>query len=344
MKSFFIDIYRKNRWLLLEAVGLFLCGYFLNLYFESDASVSHLRNSIQSSLREREQDFEQLTRDTALLRRLADRQYTEQELDNLVDKKYGIFLYATDSTGAPGNLKFWNDQRALPTTQLLNMTDGYAFTQLENGRYNAIRKTVRLGDTVMVAVALIPIRWQYFIAVGNLQPEFAEVGAAEVRVAISAAPTEFPVHTSLGKGAILFYLAKKPGYHAPAHNWSIPLVILLGVLLMLVLIHNVAHTIRERWGAVWGIGFLIVVILLLRIITYAYPGMLNLRQFELFDPTIYGSSMILSSLGDLVINAFLFCWIILFIKREISEYTIPQSVHRWKNWVWTFVGLSLLVI
>lgn len=323
---------------------MFLCGYFLNLYFESDASVSHLRNSIQSSLQEREQDFERLTKDTALLGRLADRQYTEQELDNLVDKKYGIFLYATDSAGMPVALEFWSDQRSLPTTQLLNMADGYAFIQLDNGRYNAIRKTVRVGDKVMVAMALIPIRWQYFIAVGNLQPEFTENSAAEVRVAMSAAPTEFPVHTSLGNGGVLFYLAKKPGYHAPAHNYCIPLVILLGVLLMLVIIHNVAHTIREKWGAVWGIGFLISVILLLRVLTYVYPGMLNLRQFELFDPTIYGSSIILSSLGDLVINAFLFCWIILFIKREISEYTIPQSVHRWKNWLWTFIGLSLLVI
>jgi len=344
LKSFFIDIYRKNRWLLLEAVGLFLCGYFLNLYFQSDASVSHLRNSIQSSLQEREQDFERLTMDTALIGRLADRQYTEQELNNLVDKKYGVFLYATDSAGAATTLRFWNDQRSLPTNQVLNMADGYAFTQLDKSRFIVIRKTVKTEGKVMVAMALIPVRWEYFIATGNLQPEFAENSAAEIRVAISTTPTEFPVHTSLGKGAVLFYLAKKPGYHAPAHNWSIPLVILLGVLLMLVLIHNVAHTIRERWGAVLGIGFLISVILLLRILLYIYPGILNLRQFELFDPTIYGSSIILSSLGDLVINAFLFCWIILFIKREISEYTIPQSVRRWRNWLWTLFGLALLVI
>lgn len=344
MKSFFIDIYRKNRWLLLEALGLFLCGYFLNLYFDSDASVKSLRNSIQSSLQDREQDFERLIRDTALLGRLADRDYTEQELTYLVDKRFGIFLYAVDTAGVPTTLQFWNDQRALPTASLLNMADGYTLTQLANGKYNVIKRTVRVGDKTMVAMALIPVRWQYFIATTNLTPEFTENDAAEERVAISASPTGFPVHTSLGNGAILFYLVKKPGYHAPAHNWSIPLVILLGVLLVLVLIHNVAHTIRERWGAPLAIGFLISVILWLRIMVYIYPGILNLRQFELFDPTIYSSTVILSSLGDLVINAFLFCWIILFIKREISEYTIPQSVHRWKNWIWTFIGLSLLVI
>ncbi|WP_431211010.1 hypothetical protein ACQ86N_34465 [Puia sp. P3] len=97
-------------------------------------------------------------------------------------------------------------------------------------------------------------------------------------------------------------------------------------------------------GGGLGVGFLIAIILTLRICVYAFPGWLNLRQFELFDPTIYSSSMVLSSLGDLVINAFLFFWIILFIRRELSEYTIPQSIHPWKNWVWITIGLALLVV
>jgi signal transduction histidine kinase len=345
LKAFFIDIFRKNRWLMLEALVLFLCGYFLNVYFNSDASVRSLRNSIQSTLQDREQDFEQLAKDTAMVERLADRQYSEQELSKLLDKKYALFFYDTDSSGAAANLLFWNDQRSLPTPEILGMQDGYVFSQLSNGEYNAVKKTLQRRDgRVIVAIALIPVRWQYFIPFPNLTPEFVGDEAAESRVSISANLTEFPVHTSLGKGEILFYLAKKPAYRASAHNFIIPLVILLGVLLVLVLIHNIAHTIRERWGAAWGIGFLILVILLLRILVYAYPGVLNLRQFELFDPTIYSSSVILSSLGDLVINAFLFCWIILFIKREISEYTIPQSVHRWKNWLWTGIGLVLLVV
>ncbi|HEY4209580.1 MAG TPA: histidine kinase dimerization/phospho-acceptor domain-containing protein, partial [Puia sp.] len=345
MKAFFIDIFRKNRWLMLEALGLFLCGYFLNLYFKGDASVRSLRSSIQSHLQDREQDFERLTKDTAMVERLADRQYSEQELEKLLDKKYAVFLYDTDSSGAAANLLFWNDQRSLPTPEILGMKDGYIFSLLSNGQYDAVKKTLRRRDgRLVVAVALIPVRWQYYISTTNLTSEFAGNEAAEERVSISATVTDFPVHTSLGRGEILFYLVVKPGYHAPAHVWIIPLLILLGVLLVLVLIHNVAHTIRENWGAAWGIGFLIAVILGLRILVYVYPAALNLRQFELFDPTIYSSSIILSSLGDLVINAFLFCWIILFIKREISEYTIPQSVHRWKNWLWTFVGLALLVI
>jgi len=343
LKSFFIDIFRRNIYLLLTAFGLFLGGYFINLYFNSDAAVAGLRNSVQSFLQEREGDFQQLTQDTALLTRLADRAYSKNELDQMVEKKYGVFLYGQDTSGNGLFLQFWNDQRSLPTRAILTGRDSSGFVQLSNGQYEYIKKTVMASDSrSLVAIALIPIRWQYFITLTNLTPEFADQPAAEGRVQIVSSPTEFPVINM--QGNLLFYLQKKPGYQAPAHIWVIPLLILLGLLLVLIIIHNIAHTIREKWGAPWGIGFLISVILLLRIIIYLTPGLLNLRQFELFDPTIYSSSIVLSSLGDLVINSFLFCWIIMFVRRELSNYTIPQSIHRWQNWVWIVVGLALLVM
>ncbi len=342
MKSFFIDIFRRNVYLLLTAFGLFLFGYLLNLYFSGDASISVLRNSIQSFMQERERDFGQLTKDTALMDRLVDNQYSKTELDKIVDKKYGIFLYGPDSPGSPGLLKFWNDQYTLPTTAILAGPDTTGFVHLSNGQYDYIKKTVTGADgRTLAVIALIPIRWQYYISFTNLTPEFVDNSSAEERVEIVDKPTDFPVLNSHGRA--LYYLAKRPGYQAPAHIWLIPLLILLGLLLVLIIIHNIAHTIRERWGAAWGIGFLISVILFLRIMVYLTPGPLNLRQFELFDPTIYSSSIILNSLGDLVINSFLFCWIIMFIRRELSDYTIPQSSHRWKNWLWISIGLVLLV-
>jgi signal transduction histidine kinase len=343
VKSFFIDIFRRNVYLLLTAAGLFISGYLLNLYFSSDASVSVLRKSIQSFLQDRENDFNKVTRDTALLSDLARQSYSRPQLKTFLDKKYGIFLYSLDSIGEPATLRFWNDQRSEPTSDMLYGPDSSAFMDLPNGAYEFVRRNVTTARKEhMIAIALIPVRWQYYISNSNLTPEFVDIASAEERVQIVSNPTEFPVRDNAGH--IVFYLQKKPGYHAPAHNWPIPMVILLATLLLLIIIHNIAHSVRERWGPAWGIGFLITIILLMRAVTYLSPGMLNLRQFELFDPRIYGSSVILNSLGDLVINAFLFCWIILFIRRELSDYTIPQSVHRWKNWLWIVTGLSLLIV
>jgi signal transduction histidine kinase len=343
LRSFLIDIFRRNIYILLTAFGLFLTGYFLNLYFSGATSVSRLRNSIQSFLRERERDFDELSQDTALLSRLAEKQYTKVELDKAVDKKYGIFLYGSDSVGAGLYLQFWNDQRSLPTMALINGPDTAGFVQLSNGQYEYIKRTVINADgKLRLAIALIPVHWQYYITLSNLSPEFADFPSAEKRVEVVQTPTDLPVVSS--RGTVMFYLARKAGYQAPANVWLIPLVTLLGLLLVLIIIHNIAHSVSQRWGKWWGIAFLVTTIVLLRAIIYLVPGLLNLRQFDLFDPTIYSSSVILSSLGDLVINSFLFCWIIMFIRRELSDYTIPQSVHRWKNWLWISVGLALLVM
>ena len=342
MKSFFIDIFRRNIYILLTAFGLFLAGYFLNLYFGGDASVRRLRNSIQSFLQERERDFDALSKDTSLLARLAEKRYSLKDLDRVVDRKYGIFLYGSDSVGAGLYLQFWSDQRSSPTTALINGPDTSGFVRLANGQYAYIKRTVISADRKPhLAIALFPVRWQYYITLSNLSPEFVDFPSAEKRVELVLTPTDLPVAGY--RGTTLFYLTRKAGYQAPAHVWPIPLTILLGLLLVLIIIHNIAHTISERWGTWWGIAFLVSTIVLMRAIVYLVPGLLNLRQFDLFDPTIYSSSIILNSLGDLVINSFLFCWIIMFIRRELADYTIPQSVHRWKNWLLMNIGLALLV-
>jgi len=343
LRSFFIDIFRRNIYILLTASGLFLTGYFLNLYFSGETSIRRLRNSIQSFLQERERDFDELAKDTAYVNRLAERRFTRKELDKIVDKKYGIFVYGSDSVGAGLYLQFWNDQRSLPTVAFINGPDTAGFTRLANGQYEYIKHTVFTADgKPHLVIALIPIRWQYYITLSNLSPEFVDFPSAEKRLEIVQTPTALPVRSSSGK--VMFYLAEKTGYQAPAHVWPIPLTILLGLLLVLIIIHNIAHSVSQRWGKWWGIAFLITTIIVMRAIVYLAPGLLNLRQFDLFDPTIYSSSVILNSLGDLVINSFLFCWIIMFIRRELSDYTIPQSIHRWKNWLLLGIGLALLVV
>ena len=91
LKSFFIDIFRRNIYLFLAAFVLFISGYSLNLYFSSDASVAVLRNSIQGFLQKRQRDFGVVTRDTALLHRLVIENYSRAELEKLTEKKYGLF-------------------------------------------------------------------------------------------------------------------------------------------------------------------------------------------------------------------------------------------------------------
>jgi two-component system, NtrC family, nitrogen regulation sensor histidine kinase NtrY len=81
----------------------------------------------------------------------------------------------------------------------------------------------------------------------------------------------------------------------------------------------------------------------IRLCTYWFPELLNLRQFELFDPSIYGSNIVQRSLGDLLMNAIFFCWIVLFTWYKVHH--IPNLIEKWPPWVkWTSGILSVCLL
>jgi len=342
LKSFLKNFFRRNIYLIVAVVIAFAAAYIINLYLGGNSSTKLLRNSIESFLQKRESDINRLFADTVFIKRLAGQKYTKTELDELVEKQYGILLYEK-TTQNVYSLKFWSDQSSVLPDSLLNRANGNYFVHLSNGQYEFIKKTLKgENNRPLIFVALIPVRWQYYISLENLKPEFVDAPSAENRVRITTIRTDFPVTSSSGN--ILFYLQRIEGYHAAKSSGLLLSMIFIGVLLVLAVIHNIAHSISENFGRFTGILFLIAVILVSRGFIYYFPDFLNLRQYELFDPTIYGSNFVLKSLGDLLINAMLFCWIILFIKQEIDVYAFPLLRNRWKRWLLVGTGLGIMTL
>ncbi len=340
MKSFLKNLVQKNGYLVLVVALLFTAGHIVDIYLGSSTSSKLLRDNIQSYLQEREHDFLQLAGDTPLLKKLVSQEYSKEELTSLVEKKYTMMVYEKDSVE---RLRFWNDQRALPADSLLRMPDGHYFTHLMNGQYEFIKKTIPVHDAnPVIAIALIPIRWQYYITIDNLKPEFVGFPAAEEKFQITLNKEDLPVKSHFGN--TLFYLHQKASAITGTQSPFSMILILAGIILLLFVIQNIAHAIAEKFGSVAGIIFLVLVLILLRLTVYLSPSLLNLRQYELFDPKIYGANFILSSLGDLLINSLLLCWIILFIRREIRGYSLRSSGSIWKEWSLKVLVLTILVM
>ncbi len=74
-----------------------------------------------------------------------------------------------------------------------------------------------------------------------------------------------------------------------------------------------AEAIIKLYGATKGTVFLVLSLAALRFLIYFFPTFFYLRQFPLFDPGVYSSNWVNRSLGDLLINAILFCWLTVFI-------------------------------
>ena len=86
-------------------------------------------------------------------------------------------------------------------------------------------------------------------------------------------------------------------------------------------------------------------LLIVRIIMVRLPGIFNFRQFELFDPSIYGSASALQgSLGDLLINALLFCWIIVYAgSKTKNKEPLLDIKNNAQKWIIGIISVLILV-
>ena len=327
----------KNSYLLVIAAWLVTLSIIIDTYWADNASVGSVQKKLETYIHTQQNDFAAVSRDTATLRKLASHKYDEALLQQFTQKKYFLYLYRTDEYGLYA-LQFWNTQAVLPTEALLNNTDSSGFAELPNGYYVWSKKATAEG----LLVGLVPVKWNYVITNNYLKNTFAIGDGLEKNYDITKEEGKSAVKGADGRH--LFNLYKKAGTVIPKNNIISVVLRILGCILILLFIHVCAIYIamhNRLWKAVLFLGG---IVLALRVASYYFPIPLNFRQFELFSPTVYGSNLVLRSLGDLLINAVLFVWVILFVRHHllVKKYAVAAKFHSLK-WVWLTVSAMVML-
>ncbi|HZI53673.1 MAG TPA: HAMP domain-containing sensor histidine kinase [Chitinophagaceae bacterium] len=327
--------------LLLASAFLFVLSFVFNKLYTNRSSVAEEVKQAEEYLHQEEKDFNKFFLDTSGIRRFVEHNETIRELRGITTKNYGIFIYRVNPTGTL-TLSAWNNQLALPPPETFSAGDMEEFLRLSNGYYFVIKRSVDLVTYPVVVYALIPVRSDFFLETEYLPQKFVYSNTADKRVLLSLAETEFPVKSLSGK--TLFYLDKKTSGAVPYNNRLTILLRFSGLLLLMLFIHLVAESLAQR--KIWkGVLFLGMSLFVIRMLIYFFPGLLNLRQFELFDPSIYGSNMIQRSLGDLWMNSSFFCWMVLFTwykVQHVKDFLV--RLPRWLKWAVGILSLCLLIL
>lgn len=324
----------KHSYLLIAAAWLITISFIIDNYWSGNSSLSAVQGNIQSYIQKQEKDFDKLIADTSAISKINDNKYDERLLQKLTEKKYFFYRYFVNDIGLY-QLIFWNTQAVLPSDEVLNSPDSSGFVQLENGYYVWRKKKTASS----ISFALIPVKWNYFVTNTYLRNNFATGNEIERNYDISRQSRGAAVKSVNGNS--LFYLAEKPNSVTSKNNMFAVLFRILAVVLVLLFIHLFATYIAKNKGPAKAILFLILIVFVLRVISYFYPFPLNFRQFELFDPSVYGSNLILRSLGDLLINSILFTWIVLFVRYHMPEKKI---IYHNKKPFFSWIVLSAVCI
>ena len=343
MKTFLVTSLKRHFYLLIAAGWLLTIAFIINTYLDSPSSARVVRTSIENFLHDREEDFMDLVTDTSILRQMTIQEVDVDLLDELAKKKYTILIYEPRNFDGSWSIQFWNNQYIVADEEMIHPSDTTYFAHLRNGYYEVIRKSVFLPQKgSMVIFGMIPVRWEYFISFENLPHAFVDHNYAEKHIMLSNKPTDLQVKSSVSNAS--FYLERKEQQETASIGWLTIVFIVTGIMLVLFFLQQLAHDIASDYGLWKAIIFLVTAVLLMRGATYLFPGILHLRRLELFDPTIYSSGLLQSSLGDLLINAFLFCWLMIFIRRESAGIYFLPDQNKYNQWIRVVVILAFLVL
>jgi two-component system, NtrC family, nitrogen regulation sensor histidine kinase NtrY len=299
-----------KRSLLIFAVGIFLLSFVSAYYIQVQPSIEYQQKSLERYIQKQEVDAGRLLRDSVLMRKLVLKTETLEEFKKIEEKKYGFFLFAETISDNQG-LLFWNNQKILPPDADFSLQDGKFFQHLTNGYYVVVKQTLQLRgmSNNIVAYALIPVLNQYYLPTDYLPTRFVHDETAIKKIALSETPTSFAIRST--DGNVLFYIKRVAHTNVNTTDTLTFVLRLCALIFLLVYIHLLAES-MSRGRALHGIIFLAAVLLALRVVIYVFPAIFSFRQFELFNPLIYASNFINKSLGDLLLNSILLCWIVLF--------------------------------
>ena len=327
----------RNIYLPAIAACLLLSAFIIDNYWSGNSSVGVVRRNIEEYVQQQEKVFDKLVADTAFLNSISGNKFDEVLLLRESRRKFFLYRFFTNDIGQQ-HLIFWNTQTVMPPDSLVIMPGNSGFVHLQNGYY-VWRK---LRTATYITMALIPVKWSFFVTNEYLKNTFAVGDEIEKNYEISQQPSASVVR-SVG-GNELFGLIKKTGNAVPKNNLLAVWLSLLSVLFFLLFIHLCATFIALYRGFAKALLFLIPVVITLRVASYYLPIPINLRQFELFDPAIYGSNAVFRSLGDLLINAILFTWLVLFIRHHLQERNIMLHIgNKAGRWI-LLAGVSALLL
>ncbi|MBC7867206.1 MAG: hypothetical protein H7X88_06715, partial [Gloeobacteraceae cyanobacterium ES-bin-316] len=319
------------------AAWLITLSFLINNYWSSYSTLQSVQKTMNSYVQDAEADFRTVLSDPGFDAVQKGKPFTDEQQQMLTGRNYFIFFYKKNSAAA-FNLQYWNTQQVLPDAGITGSSLKVGFAELANGFY-VWNKSESAG---VLAIALIPVKWNYIVTNAYLKNNFVHNPRTGLQYDIFPGEGLKGSVTSL-YGAPLFYLVEKKEAIIERDNVVSLWLRVIAVLLVLLFIHLCAVYIAGK-NLAKGILFLAGSLFILRLLSYVFPFPLNLRQLELFDPTIYASGFILRSLGDLLINAILFVWIVMFVRQQMLERNVVFHLkNKYARWGLLITGCLIML-
>lgn len=279
-----------------------------------------MTNMVESDLHKKEQTFNQLLQNQTLLNSVFQNELSQQDILYLTNLPYGLYAYTNDT------IVFWNNNKILADCEPPTHNNKNTLYYNERGKF--VKKCITIDSTAQTKlVVLFPIVTLYPIENSYLQSNFVAAEHIPVSTEVLSRAKKGSLPVSDLSGQKVFYLS----FNAQAlPNWipaTIILALIIAALITSIFWVQLITTYYTRKGELGkGLLILITAIAVFRVGTYWIGFPFNLEALPLFRPQLYATSSLLNSLAQLLINALLFLWLILFLLRH-TPYKFLRQVR-----------------
>ncbi len=314
-------------WLLLSILLWGIVG-FRYMKKTHEMEPAQMAQTVTAGLQQKEKNFESLLKNKPLITKIFSEDLTESDVKFLTSLPY--YLYAYDS----GAIVFWNTNEMLVDCNYPKAKSDLGL--LNNDRGSFIKKCVNVpylkGRKRLTVI--FPIVIEYPFENSYIKSHFENASYIPVSSELTTWPQKgsFAIKSITGKILcyITFSINDIPVW-VPGHT----LLWLLGAALLVTMVWLQLVTVyftRKR-SSLAGLLVTVVIIAGARALTYIFGLPFNLGALPVFSPQLYASSSFLPSLGDLLLNALCFLWIVVFVVRHVPynvfKDRIPGNVSRW---------------
>lgn len=314
----------KHGYLLLIAIWLYTISLIVTQYTTNSFSLKKTQSFLTEQLQLKEKDVYTLTEDTIFLQNVLSNKRIESEQIKLTQKPYGIFVYELNDSSNP-SLLYWNSNKySIAKTDVLS-NDGSHYVNYQNGSFEIIKKTTVVNSRTTIFIGIVPIRWNYFLENKYLKSYFADNADIENYYEISNNENATPILNILGQK--IYAIERKQDIPKQGYNWATIITRSFAILFLLIFINAISAEVVLRNGIKKGFSFLLIAVFILRLLSYLFPFPFEFGKLPLFDAAIYASNNIHPSLGDLLINAILVFWLVIFYKFSSANHT-PKLLKK----------------
>jgi signal transduction histidine kinase len=269
---------------------------------------------LQSQLNNLEEEFYRDVHNTELRKALASGEEEAAAIEKTEER--GLWLYYYKD----GNLQHWTNNAAIPALNPGSIDEGTTFAKLKNGWYQISKYT----DTVTneTIIGLVEVKNDFPFENKFLKNDFVAGVKVPHNIALNDHNLQGSVQVSNLNGQFLFSIYTLGDVKEVDINYLLLAAQLTLLLLLFYYIHFGAKWLTTNKGFLPGISFLLLAIVLVRGLMLWFDQPAEFYKLDIFDPRYYGSSQVTKSLGDLIINAILLTWVVIFYTLH---HTLPQQ-------------------